>query len=438
MIRVSDMYSREIQNMLKKKKIEIGDSVEVKKEDNVYSGTLMPRIDMGDRNALVIKLDNGYNVGMAYSKEVGVTLVSKGMKEPKKPFKPQVHDKSKPKISILSMGGTIASRVDYKTGGVIPSFTAEDLVDSVPELAEMANIHGRQVENILSENMKFSDYKKLAKEIQKEVESGCDGILVTHGTDTLHYTACALAFALEELPVPVVLVGSQRSSDRASSDGPFNLICAVRFLTETDFGEVGLCMHATESDDFCLVYPACKARKMHTSRRDAFKSVNSTPWALVSPEGNIRFFREDYRKRDASRKLNVKSNFEDNVALLKAYPDMEAKIMNFFVKEGYKGLVLEGTGLGHVPKELYKGIQAFLKKGIVVMTSQCLNGRINMNVYSTGRELEEMGVIPGEDMTAETAYIKLAWLLGNYKKREEAERLLRENLRGEINDRSEF
>lgn len=432
------MYSKEIEKMLKNNKIEVGDRIEIKKEEKTFSGILMPRIDMGDRNALVIKLDNGYNVGLGFSKDIEVNLVSKAIKKTEKPPKPLVYDKNKPKISILSMGGTIASRVDYKTGGVIPSFTAEDLIESVPELAEIANIHGRQIENILSENMKFSDYKKLVKEIEKEVKSGCDGIIVTHGTDTLHYTSCALAFALEDLPVPVLLVGSQRSSDRASSDGPFNLICAAQFIASSDFGEVAICMHATENDDFCFIHPACKARKMHTSRRDAFKAVNTRPWALVSPMRDIRFFKTNYMKKDKNRKLKAKASFEEKVAILKSYPDMNSNVMDFFVKGGYRGLVLEGTGLGHVPKDLNKGLKSFLKKGVVVMTSQCINGRINMNVYSTGRELEELGVIWGEDMTAETAYIKLAWLLANCKDKEEVKKKIRENMRGEINDKSEL
>jgi len=233
-------------------------------------------------------------------------------------------------------------------------------------------------------------------------------------------------------------VGSQRSSDRGSSDGPFNLICAAQFIANSDFGEVAICMHATESDDFCHIHPACKVRKMHTSRRDAFKAINSMPWALVSPDGKIRFFREDYTRKDKTRKMKVKANFENKTALLKSYPGIDPKIIDSLAKNGYKGLVLEGTGLGHVPESLYKSLKNFLKKGVVVMSSQCLNGRINMNVYSTGRELEQLGVLSGEDMLSEVAYIKLAWLLGNFKDKDKIREKISENLRGEINDRSEL
>lgn len=432
------MYSREVTDVLKEKKISVGDRIEVRKDFRTYTGILMPRIEMGDRNCLVIKMENGYNVGLRLSKDTEISLVSRSPREEKKEPPEVRHDPAKPKISVLSMGGTIASKVDYKTGGVTPRFSASDLIEYVPNLASLANIHGRQVDSVLSGNMNFGHYKKLIREIEKEIKNGCEGIIVTHGTDTMHYTACALAFALEDLPVPVLLVGSQRSTDRGSSDGPMNLVCAVQFITKTDFAEVAICMHATESDDFCFIHPACKARKMHTSTRDAFRTINSSPWALVSPEGEIRFFSGKYRKKDRNRKMKVRNKFEDRVAFLKRYPNMDAKMLDFFVKSRYKGLVIEGTGMGHIPEELNGAIKKFTKKGIAVVTSQCINGRINMNVYSYGRQLEEAGVVSGEDMLAEVAYIKLAWLLGNYKDMEEIKMLMGKNLRGEINDRSEF
>lgn len=432
------MYSEKIKKILKKKGIERGDKIRIGKGSKTYEGILMPRIELGDRDSLVIKLDNGYNIGLKYSKDTRVELLSKHKKTEEKKGEPIKHDLSKSKISILSMGGTIASRVDYKTGGVFPRFTAEDLIEDVPELGEIANVHGRQIESILSEDMEFKDYKKLAEEIRKEIEKGVDGIIVTHGTDTLHYTAAALSFVFEKLPVPIILVGAQRSSDRASSDGPMNLICAAQFIAKSDFGEVGICMHGTESDDFCLIYPACKTRKMHTSRRDAFRTVNSNPWAMVFPEGDIRFLRRDYIKRNKKSDLKIKNKFEEKVALIKAYPSMEPKIIDFLIKEKYKGLVLEGTGLGHAPHRIKESLKKFVKSGIVMMTSQCINGRVNMNVYSTGRGLQEIGVIPGEDMLPEVAYIKLSWLLGNYKDKEKIKELISKNLRGEINDRSWF
>lgn len=424
------MYSVKISNLLKKKKIKIGDKIRIKKDEKAYEGILMPRV-MGDKDTIIIKLDNGYNVGF---KPKEVELISKAKKQKKETKKILKKDPKKPNITIISMGGTIASKIDYKTGAVTPLFSAEDLIDNIPELGEIANVDGKVVAQKLSENLNFQDYKKLINEIKKEFGK-TDGVIITHGTDTLHYTAAALSFAIENSPVPIILVGSQRSSDRASSDGPMNLICAAHFITKTEFSGVAISMHATESDDFCFIFPACKTRKMHTSRRDAFKTVNSKPWAMVYPDGKIKFIRKIDKNKG---KTKIRNKFEEKVALIKTYPNMDTNIINFLTKNKYKGLVLEGTGLGHAPLKIIKSLEKFLKKGIVVMTSQCLNGRVNMNVYSAGRELQEIGVIPGEDMLPEVAYIKLSWLLGNYKNKDEIKELLRKNLRGEINERSGF
>ena len=309
------------------------------------------------------------------------------------------------------------------------------MIKAIPELGEIANIDGRQITSVLSEDMTFDLYEKLITEIKKELKKDINGIIITHGTDTLHFTAAALSFAIENSPIPIILVGSQRSSDRASSDGPMNLLCAVHFISKTKYSDIGICMHGTESDNFCLIYPPCKTRKMHTSRRDAFKTVNSEPIAFVYTNGDVKFIQK-YGDREGKPK--IKNKFEHKVALIKTYPDMDSKIIDVLTKNKYKGIVLEGTGLGHAPLKLRESLKEFLKKGIIVMTSQCLNGRVNMNIYSSGRELQEIGVISGKDMLPEVAFIKLSWLLANYKKREEIEKLIGINLRGEINERSQF
>ena len=324
------MYSNSLRRLLKRKRIEIGDRIKVEKNGKFYEGILMPRV-MGDKDTVIIKLDNGYNIGLKSKK---IELVSKAKKEKKRSKRKLEKDPKKPNITILCMGGTIASRIDYRTGAVTPLSSAEDLIESIPELKEIANIEGREVELKLSENLDFKDYKKLVREIEKEFKKDVDGIIITHGTDTLHYTATALSFAIKNPPVPIILVGSQRSSDRASSDGPMNLICAARFITKTKFRDIGICMHATESDNFCLIYPACKTRKMHTSRRDAFKTVNSRPWALIFPEGEIRFLRE---KRENDEKTVIKNKFEEKVALIKTYPNMDPKIIDFLTKNKSNG-----------------------------------------------------------------------------------------------------
>jgi glutamyl-tRNA(Gln) amidotransferase subunit D len=318
-----------------------------------------------------------------------------------------------------------------------------------PEIEKYATINSRLIANALSENLRFGHYNVMINEIEKEIKSGTDGIIITHGTDTMAYTAAALAFAFENLPVPIILVGAQRSSDRPSSDAALNLISAVQFITKTDFCDVAICMHATTNDDYCHILPACKTRKMHSSARFAFQAVNAFPYTRIwSKEERIEIVDGNYRKRgDVKGKLIVRK-FDDNVrvGILKAHPNMLAEEVLVF--KGFDGLVIEGTGLGHIGIEKFdehskgnedveKALRAVIESGtIVVMTTQCLYGRVNMNVYSTGRELIKLGVLGNMmDVLPEVAFIKLAWLLSNFDK-EEVKKLLHENLRGEISERS--
>ena len=256
-----------------------GDKVKVVTKDETIEGILMPN---EETDSVVVKLDNGYNVGIDKDKIKKITVIGtkKQKKETKKGLKQK---KGLKKIVILHTGGTIASKVDYETGGVIAQFSAADLIEMVPELENIANIDTELVANMMSEDMVWSDYQKLAAAIKKHVGK-CDGIIIGHGTDTLTYTSAALSFMLEKINIPVILVGSQRSSDRGSSDSASNLICAVEFIAKSDFIGVAICMHNSTSDDKCDILPACKTRKMHTSRRDAFKAVNDTPIALIDYE----------------------------------------------------------------------------------------------------------------------------------------------------------
>ncbi|MCD6092905.1 MAG: Glu-tRNA(Gln) amidotransferase subunit GatD [Candidatus Aenigmarchaeota archaeon] len=431
------MYSKRIEKILKAKKISIGDGILVKRGRVAFEGALMPRHEFGDKDCLVIKLDDGYNIGIKFEKGMEIKnravsgAVSFSNAKGNVPAKtgaphPKIKkpDQSRPTVSILHTGGTIASRVDYETGGVVASFGPEDLVGMYPELMKIANIESRLLSNIFSEDMRFEHYQLMAKSVSEEIEKGADGVIITHGTDTLHYTACALAFMLRDLPSPVILVGAQRSSDRGSSDAFLNLTSAARFIAETDFSGVGICMHESLDDKSCLILPACGTRKMHSSRRDAFKPIDSKPIARV---GEKIEFMSDYRKRDENRKLKLKLGMEKKVGILKLHPNMDPKIIDAY--KNYKGLVLEGTGLGHAPighgnEKFFNNLKKLARTCVLVMTTQTIYGRVNMNVYSTGRMLLEIGVIPCS-MLPESAFIKLAWLLGNFKKDEAREMMLK-------------
>ena len=440
------MYSPEVESLLKSKKIRIGDRIRIIKKHVTYEGILMPRIKLGDTSCLVIKLDNGYNVGIRLEKGDKIKLVKRGKPIRFRPSKAAIKkEKGKPNISILGCGGTIASRIEYTTGAVFPAFSPADLLASFPSLKQIANISARKLFDLFSEDMTPEHWKIIAREVEKEVKKGNEGVVLMHGTDTMHYTSAALSFMLRDLPVPVVLVGAQRSSDRGSSDNWLNLTSAVMAAC-SDIAEVMVCMHGTMNDTFCYLHPGTKVRKLHTSRRDAFQTVNSTPFAQVFPEkGKIIYLREDYRRR-GKRKLKVDDKLDPDVCLLYIYPGIKPEFVEK-LGEFFHGVVIAGTGLGHVPcnpggdkfaKSLVPALKSLIDSGIpVVIAPQTIFGRLNMNVYSTGRILQEIGVIGNLcDWLPEVAFVKLMWVLGHTKKMEEVRKLMLTNIAGEISERS--
>tara|TARA_Y100000031_G_scaffold66066_1_gene73893 strand:+ start:147 stop:1445 length:1299 start_codon:yes stop_codon:yes gene_type:complete len=419
-----------------------GDRIRVITSDEIKEGILMPN---EETDSIVIKLDNGYNIGIDKKNVKEIKVIEKYKEKETHSGKKPRKDSKKPTIAILHTGGTIASKVDYRTGGVVARFTPEEILDMFPELKDIANVKSRLIANMFSEDIRFKHYSLMCKAVEEEVKKGVDGIILTHGTDTLAYTSAALSFALENINIPVILVGSQRSSDRGSSDAAVNLICAAKFIAKTDFVGVAICMHESTSDNNCLIMPACKTRKLHTSRRDAFKIVNDKAIARINYETRkIEIIDNNHYKKSSDKKLNVKDKFEEKVGLLKAHPNMFPEQFEFF--KNYNGLIIEGTGLGQAPvgtpNELAKihaknleAIKKIIKNGcIVVMTSQCIFGKVQMHVYSDAIDLVSAGVISGKDTLTETAFIKLAWLLGNYKK-DEVKELITKNLKGEINER---
>jgi glutamyl-tRNA(Gln) amidotransferase subunit D len=421
---------------IKKAGLEIGDTVHLAKGKEVYEGILIPRSEYGDEEHIVIKLKNGYNIGVRITSETKIEKRGKGAKPAFTPPALPEQKSDLPKVAILSTGGTIASRVDYRTGGVRPALTANDLYSVVPELANIAQIDAQILFSLFSENLTTQHWTEIAKTVAKEIDRGVDGVVIAHGTDTMGYTVAALSFALQHLPVPVVLVGSQRSADRPSSDAATNLTGAVVTAAKAPFAEVVLAMHETSSDTSITIHRGTKVRKCHTSRRDTFKSVNASPIARIQNQ-EIIMLTEEYEKRNSGNNLALKPEFSEKVALLKFHPSMNPALIDWYVEKGYKAIVLEGTGLGHVSKYCFEPIQNAVKHDVVVaMTSQCIWGRVNMNVYDAGRDLLALGVIPLGDMLPETAVVKLMWIFGQTKSSEEAKRLLKVNIAGEFSPRT--
>lgn len=429
------MYSDKIQQVLEQEDIEIGDRVKISGRE----GKLMPKPENGDPDTVILKLDSGYNIGLETEQ---IELVSKREEEEDQEVEIQ-HSEDKPDILILHTGGTIASRVSYEEGGVKPAFDPEDLLEMYPELGDICNLHSKVVAQMLSEDMEPEHWQEIAEKIDEEKDK-YDGIIIGHGTDTMQYTGAALSLMLQNIDQGVLLVGSQRSSDRPSSDAAMNLYSAAKFLTETDFTGIGACMHSTVEDTECKIMPGPKIRKMHTSRRDAFETINSKIIGKVNYQtGKV----EEKEKNSSEEDYSLETELDKEVGYIKIRPGMKPKELEWIKDEDYNGLVIEGTGLGHMPvnsfddktghhEEILENVSEIAEDAVVVMASQCINGRINMNVYDAGLKIQEAGVIEAKDMHPELAYVKLMWSLGQGEDPEEARKIFRSNFVGETQQRS--
>ncbi|MFC1755470.1 Glu-tRNA(Gln) amidotransferase subunit GatD, partial [Thermoproteota archaeon] len=349
---------------------------------------------------------------------------------------PQKLDSTLPKIVIIGTGGTIASKIDYRTGGVHPQFSAEELCFVVPEITKYAEIHTSPLFNVYSEHINTDHWSKIAEKTGEEIAAGFDGIIIAHGTDTISYTSAALSFALAGAPVPIILVGSQRSTDRPSSDAALNLIGAVATASTANFSGIYVAMHGSINDIDIAIHRGTKVRKNHSSRRDAFESIDTTPVAIFK-DGKVDILHKDLPQKDKNRSFKVKSKFEKKVALIKFHPSFNHEIIDYLTKSGYRGIIFEGTGLGHVSEDCYESIAKAITEGVLVgMTSQTIWGRVNLTVYDSGRDLLKRGVIPLGDMLSETALAKMMWVLGNTSSIVESKRLMLENIADEYQKRS--
>lgn len=414
--------------------VSVGDHVTVTTDREEVDGVLMPRYEFADEEHVVLKLKTGYNTGISIQRIKAVKLISKGV-EPsfQSPPKPKLVP-GLPKVMIIGTGGTIASRIDYRTGGVRPALSSEELYYLVPELSGIAEVETEALFSIYSENMTPLRWSELVKRVEETIRRGYDGVVITHGTDTMHYTAAALSFALEGLPVPVVLVGSQRSSDRPSSDAATNLIGAVKLAAKGNASGVFVVMHGGLSDDELDVHLGVRVRKDHSSRRDAFESINSAPVGHIGQEVLLNPGLPP--RRSSLKGFTCTPSFSNDVSIIKLHPAFNPSLIGFLVKEGCKAIILEGTGLGHAPSSANKELKAAIDSGVFVgMTSQTIWGSVRMTVYNTGRDLLRIGVVPLGDMLSETAFAKASWLVGRGFERAEMASSMARNLRGEIGSR---
>jgi glutamyl-tRNA(Gln) amidotransferase subunit D len=398
-----------------------------------WTGTVVPRHELSGDRILPLKVASGYNVGVRIEPDFTFRLLEA---EARSDRSARAGAARAPRpgrvvaggVSLLTTGGTIASRVDYETGGVRPVAEEREILQFYPELEAGGPVHIVPVLDRLSEDLTPADWSLLADRVVEAFRGGARGVVIAHGTDTLGFTAAALSFLLVDLPGPVVLVGAQRSPDRPSSDGASNLAAAVRVAREGEFGEVVVVMHAGLSDETFAIHRGTGVRKMHSSRRDAFESRNAPPLGTLSSAG-IRWTR---RPRPSSTgPPRVDGPLDDRGGLLTFYPGLTVERAAAFT-EGLRGLVLAGTGLGHVASPHLQWIRAAIARGVVVaMTTQCLEGNVDPFVYATGRELARAGVVYLGDLLPETAYAKLLWALGHGANAAQVEALLRADVAGE-------
>ncbi|MCP4761468.1 MAG: Glu-tRNA(Gln) amidotransferase subunit GatD [archaeon] len=428
-------YKKKSLKFLIENNVNAWNEIEITKGDAIFKGILLPRPEFEKDGYIEIKLKNGYNIGIEITENTKIQILSEKPKmELSFDGKKIKKDKSKPNISLLGTGGTIASRLDYATGGVIPAFEPHELFAAVPELIDIANIETEDVFQISSEDMTPKDWLVLAEKITEKSNSGVDGIVVTHGTDTMSYSTAVMSFLIQNLKVPVVFVGSQRSSDRPSSDAALNLINAVTLASKGDIAEVVQCMLGSSSHKYGLFHRGTLVRKMHSSARHAFRTIGDIPLGKVE-NGEISYFKNKYRTKSEA-KNNIETTcykkIEDKVGLVWIYPGISSDLIDFYIDNGYKGLVIAGTGLGHTSRFLFDSLKRACDKGIMVMmTVQTLWGYTGMNVYEGGRKLIECGVIPGKNILPGTAFAKMCVVLGNYSDPEEAKKIMLSNIAGE-------
>ena len=413
---------------LKQNQIAVGDAVKLL-ADITYSGIIMPRYEHSDDKHIVLKLKSGYNIGLEISKieKVEKEQVTEKISETNEKIEKV---EGLPKILLLSTGGTIASKIDYRTGAVTPVLTADELNASVPELAKIANIDAEVLFSEYSENIMPEHWLKIAEKIEKYSKSDYSGIIIAHGTDTMHYTSSFLSFALSGFPIPIVLVGSQRSSDRASSDAALNFIGATKFIIEKNTNGIYVVMHQDENDDTIACHLGTRVRKNHTSKRGAFQTIGGIPAFIITEKQIQKNISKSYFEKD---EFQPRINLDTKVALVKYYPGFDPNLLNQIIEMGYKGIIFEGTGLGHIGKVMYENVKKANEKGIFLgMTSQCIDGRVRMTVYESGRDLLDLGIIPLENMIPEVALVKAMWAIGNSQNVEEVKKIMLQNIASEL------
>jgi glutamyl-tRNA(Gln) amidotransferase subunit D len=428
-------YRGALRERLLKEGIRTWSKVKITKNDATYEGLLLPRSQHTADTYVTLKVDTGYNLGVLVDDNTKIEEKGYQKGHYQLPHINVEFKKDLPKVTLLGTGGTVASRLDYRTGSVLPAFTPEELFSAVPELISTVNLTPKTLYQILSENFRPEYWVKTAEAIAKEIQNGVDGVIIGHGTDTMCTTGAALSYFLRNLPVPVVLVGSQRSSDRPSSDGPRNILYAATLAGHENFAEVVVCMHGGTSDSYNLIHRATRCRKMHSSRRDTFRTLDDIPLGKIDESGTA-WLKKDIRRRSNIEDFYLDIKIDQKVGMLYSYPGMNPDIIDSMVDHDYHGIVIIGTGLGHVGTDIFPALERCQEEEIpVIIVVEPLFGYVQLRVYETGRDMLARGIIEGSNMLPSAAYTKLIWVLGHTRNIEEVKQLMQTNIAGEITAR---
>ena len=326
----------------------------------------------------------------------------------------------KKKILLLTTGGTIAS---LPGGDGLQPHRSEVLERELNQLRTYYDITVRDIMCLDSSNIQPQQWQEIAR-VVFETRLDYDGIVISHGTDTMAYTASAVTWMLPNIDRPVVFTGSQLPLADMLSDAPANLRTAFA-MAAAGYNGVFLAFDRK-------VMRGCRAVKIRASGFSAFESVNAHYAALVSNMGltvDLRMLPQ------ATGEARLCPELSEKVFLLKLTPGLNPAVFDMLAAMGYRGIVVEAFGLGgiNVLHKGLRGIQRAVEDGIsVVITTQCLYDSANLEVYQVGTKLLEIGVIQGRDMTSEAAMTKLMWALGQGMNPEEIVKLFETNLAGEV------
>ncbi len=397
-----------------------------------HSGIALP--SSGDK-LVTMKLQNGYNVSFpeSYVDSFEVLDEMPSIEDEIEEVRPQ--DESLPLVHLIHTGGTIASKVDYATGAVTARFDPHELLDAVPELRGIARIRAVKLGNMWSDDLRPRHWNRMLKATEEAFAEGAVGCVITHGTDTLHLSAAAMSYGWSgqggRPPGRIVLTGSQRSPDRGSSDAAENLIASVHWAAHgpapSGYRDSSVVIvHASSSDGNCAVLPGCACRKYHSSRRDAFKPINQEVLAHVSIDSNGAKIDYSPEAHDARIEAISPKPFDESVRIAQfiSDPHLHPDQVQGAIDSGFDALLFHGTGLGHLPisdpeedslenTRLRMMLEDHISnEGVVVVVTNAIHGAVNMNVYSKGRDQQDIGIIGhGSLCPPGSALVKLHHLL---------------------------